>query len=176
MKTPSFAIALAATLAAATAVAAQPQTLHVTETVEIKAPVDKVWETVKDFDGMTKWHPGFASDELVSGSNGKVGAMRKLTVKDGPVITERLLAYDDGKHSYRYAITESPLPITHYTSTISVQAGAGGMTKVIWSGNFKRKNTSDTPPEAESDAGVTKLITGVYRGGLDNLKKMLQQQ
>lgn len=176
MKTPSIALTLAATLAAATAVAAQPQTLHVTETVEIMAPVDKVWATVKDFDGMTKWHPGFSSDELVSGSNGKVGAMRKLTVKDGPVITERLLAYDDAKHSYRYAITESPLPITHYTSTISVKAGAGGMTKVTWSGSFKRKNTSDTPPEAESDAGVTKLIRGVYRGGLDNLKKMLQQQ
>ena len=176
MKTPSIALTLAAILAAATAVAAQPQTLHVTETVEIKAPVDRVWETVKDFDGMTKWHPGFAADQLVSGSNGKVGAMRKLTIKDGPVITERLLAYDEAKHSYRYAITESPLPITHYTSTISVQAGTGGMTKVTWSGHFKRKNTSDTPPEAESDAGVTKLIKGVYRGGLDNLKKMLQQQ
>jgi hypothetical protein len=48
------------------------------------------------------------------------------------------------------------------------------MTKVTWSGKFKRKNTSDSPPEAESDAGVTKLIKGVYRGGLDNLKKMLE--
>jgi len=175
MKTPLVALTLAGTLAAAAATAAPPQTLHVTETVEIKAPVDTVWATIKDFDGMTKWHPGFAADELVSGSNGKVGAMRKLTIKDGPVITERLLAYDDAKHAFRYAITESPLPITHYTSIISVQAGSGGMTKVTWSGSFKRKNTSDTPPEAESDAGVTKLIRSVYRGGLDNLKKMLQQ-
>jgi mxaD protein len=174
MKTPFVALSLAATLAAVTAMATPPQTLHVTETVEIKAPPEKVWATVKDFDGMTKWHPGFASDELVSGGNGKVGAMRKLTIKDGPVITERLLAYDETKHSFRYAITESPLPITDYVSTISVQAGSAGMTKVTWSGKFKRKNTSDTPPEAESDAGVTKLIKGVYRGGLDNLKKMLE--
>src|SRR2546430_8944902 len=34
-------------------------------------------------------HPGFASDELVSGGNGKVGAVRKLTIKDGPTFTER---------------------------------------------------------------------------------------
>jgi hypothetical protein len=176
MRTSSIALTLAATLAAAAAIAAPPQTLHVTETVEIKAPMDKVWATIKDFDGMTKWHPGFSSDELVSGSNGKAGATRKLTVKDGPVITERLLAYDEAGHSFRYTIIESPLPITHYTSTISAKAGSSGMTKVTWSGNFKRKNTSDTPPAAESDAGVTKLITGVYRGGLDNLKKMLQQQ
>jgi hypothetical protein len=45
---------------------------------------------------------------------------------------------------------------------------------VTWSGTFKRKNASDNPPDAESDAGVTKFITGVYRGGLDNLKKMIE--
>jgi mxaD protein len=44
---------------------------------------------------------------------------------------------------------------------------------VAWSGTFRRKNAADNPPEAESDAGVIKLVTGVYRGGLDNLKKML---
>jgi hypothetical protein len=48
------------------------------------------------------------------------------------------------------------------------------MTKVIWSGTFKRKNAADNPPEAESDAGAIKLVQGVYRGGLDNLKKMLE--
>ena len=174
MKTPIVALSLTGTLAAAVALAAPPQTLHVTETVEIKAPPDKVWAAIKDFDGLAKWHPGFASDELVSGGNGKVGAVRKLTIKDGPVITERLLAYDEAKHSFRYTITESPLPITHYTSTISLQARSPGLTRVTWSGRFKRKNVSDNPPEAESDAGVTKLIKGVYRGGLDNLKKLLE--
>jgi hypothetical protein len=174
MKTPMVVLTLAGTLTAGAGVAAPLQALHVTETVEIKAPLDKVWATVKDFDGLAKWHPGFARDELISGSNGKAGAMRKLTIKDGPVVTERLLAYDEAKHSFRYTITESPLPITHYTSTISVRAGSTGITKVTWSGSFKRKNTSDNPPEAESDAGVTKLIKGVYRGGLDNLKKLLE--
>jgi uncharacterized protein YndB with AHSA1/START domain len=174
MKTPMAVLALAGALAAGAGLAAPPETLHVTETVEIKAPLDKVWSTVKDFDGLAKWHPGFGKDELISGSNGKAGAMRKLTIKDGPVVTERLLAYDEARHSFRYTITESPLPITHYTSTISVRAGKTGMTQVTWSGSFKRKNTSDNPPEAESDAGVTKLIKGVYRGGLDNLKKLLE--
>jgi len=48
------------------------------------------------------------------------------------------------------------------------------MTEVTWSGTYQRKNTSDNPPEAESDAGTIKLVKGVYRGGLDNLKKMLE--
>jgi hypothetical protein len=160
--------------AAGLACADAPKTLHVTETVQIKAPLDKVWAAVKDFDALAKWHPGFSSDQLTTGSNGTVGAVRKLTVKDGPVIVEKLTAYNDAGHSYRYIIVESPLPITHYSSTLSVRAGKSGTTEVVWSGSFKRKNPSDDPPEAESDAGTIKLVKGVYRGGLDNLKKMLE--
>lgn len=175
MKALWVALPLAAALAAGPARADPPRTLRVVESVEIKAPLDRVWATVKDFDALTKWHPGFAGDELVSGSNGKAGAVRKLTVKDGPSLTERLLRYDEAQHSYHYMIVESPLPIAHYSATISVRPGKAGVSKVIWSGSFKRKNTSENPPEGESDAGTIKLVKGVYRGGLDNLKKMLEQ-
>jgi len=174
MKTQLLALTLGAALVQGTAWADPPKTLNVVESVEIKAPLSKVWATVKDFDGLAKWHPGFSGSELVSGSNGKAGAVRKLTIKDGPSFNEKLLHYDAAHHSYRYNIIESPLPITDYSSTITVKAESGGMTKVVWSGHFKRKNTSDNPPEAESDAGTIKLIKGVYRGGLDNLKKMLE--
>jgi mxaD protein len=173
MKTPVLALLLGtAALAQGAAWAAPPATLHVVESVEIKAPPAKVWDAIKDFDSLNKWHPGFSADTLVSGSNGHSGAVRKLTVKDGPSFTEQLLAYDQAGHTYRYKIIESPLPITDYVSKITVRSEGGGMTKVIWSGSFKRKNPADNPPEAESDAGATKLVTGVYRGGLDNLKKM----
>jgi mxaD protein len=174
MKVPLVRLVVVAVLATGIARADPPQTLRVVETVQVKAPLETVWATVKDFDSLNKWHPGFTGDELVSGANGKVGTVRKLTIKDGPVVMERLLTFDEDRHSYRYRITESPLPIAHYVSTISVRPGEDGMTKVIWSGSFKRKNTSDNPPEAESDAGTTKLVKSVYRGGLDNLKKMLE--
>jgi mxaD protein len=165
-------LATLALAAAGMALADPPKPLHVVETVTVKSTPDAVWAAVKDFDSLNKWHPGFSADELVSGTNGKVGSVRKLTVKDGPSFTERLTAYDDAGHSYRYRIIESPLPITDYSSKISVKPGKkDGTTEVIWSGTFKRKNASDNPPDAESDAGALKLVKGVYRGGLDNLKK-----
>jgi mxaD protein len=151
--------------------AAAPTTLKVTKTADIKAPVDKVWAAVKDFDSLDKWHPGFSKDELIKGTNNTPGAERKLTIKDGPSFTEHLIAFDDATHSYTYKIIESPLPIDHYVSHLVVKKHGSG-SKVIWSSTFKRKNTSDTPPEAESDAGAKKLVSGVYDGGLDNLKKM----
>jgi len=174
MKISIAVLALVAVAAPWAALAAAPTTLKVVETVEINAPVSKVWAAVKDFDSLDKWHPGFAKDEIVKGANNKVGAVRSLTVKGGPTFTEELLAYSSKTHSYKYTITdESALPIHGYKSTITVKAKGGGSI-VTWSGWFKRKNTSDSPPEAESDAGVIKFITGVYRGGLDNLKKMVE--
>jgi mxaD protein len=174
MKVTVLALLLGAAIVQSTAWAAPPAPLRVVESVQIKASPAKVWDAIKDFDGLNKWHPGFSADAIVSGGNGQVGSVRKLTVKDGPSFTEKLLAYDEGGRTYRYQIVESPLPITDYVSRVTVRSEGGGMTKVIWSGTFKRKNPADNPPEAESDAGAIKLVKGVYRGGLDNLKKMLE--
>jgi uncharacterized protein YndB with AHSA1/START domain len=167
------AIALLAMAVAGSAAFADPKTLKVVKSVDIAAPVDKVWDTVKDFDSLNKWHPGFAQDEIQKGKNNEPGAVRKLTVKDGPSFTEELLAFDAAKHTYKYRIIESPLPLRNYVSHITVSPGPKGGSHVTWSGTFKRKNTSETPPEAENDDAAVKLVTGVYEGGLANLKKML---
>jgi mxaD protein len=151
-----------------------PKPLSVTETIEIKAPLAKVWAAIKDYDSLPSWHPGFAKDEIVKGSNNTPGAVRALTIKDGPTFTEELLAFSEKDHSYKYRIIESPLPLQDYVSTISLAEGKDGATVVTWVGNFKRKNPADNPPEAESDAGAVKLITGVYKAGLENLKKQLE--
>jgi len=172
-KTLAAIALLAVAVAASAAFADPPKTLKVVKSVDIAAPVDKVWDTVKDFDSLNKWHPGFAQDELQKGKNNEPGAVRKLTVKDGPSFTEELLAFDAAKHTYKYRIIESPLPLRNYVSHITVSPGPKGGSHVTWSGTFKRKSTSETPPEAENDDAAVKLVTGVYEGGLANLKKML---
>ena len=168
----TFAAALIA--APALALASPPGPLTVTEKVDIKASPDAVWAAVKDFDSLDKWHPGFSKDELVKGKNNVPGAVRKLTIKDGPSFSEELLTFNDKAHSYTYRIVESPLPITGYKSTLTVKGGKDGMTTVTWVGHFKRKNAADMPPAGEDDAGATKLVTGVYQGGLTALKKKVE--
>ena len=167
----AFALALIAPL---TVIAAPAGPLKVTETIEIRAPADKVWAAVKDFDSLNKWHPGFASDTLVKGANNQPGAVRSLTIKDGPTFTEELLAFDESKHSYKYRIIESPLPLRDYVSSITLTEGAKGTTVVTWVGDFRRKSLSETPPDAENDKAAMDLITGVYQGGLANLKKQVE--
>jgi hypothetical protein len=171
-KTLAAIALMAVAVSGSAAFADPPKTLKVVKSVNIAAPVDKVWDAVKDFDSLNKWHPGFAKDEIQKGENNKPGAVRKLTIKDGPSLTEELLAFDDAKHTYKYRIIESPLPVRDYVSHVTVSPGAKGGSHVTWSGAFKRKSTSDSPPDAENDDAAIKLITGVYDGGLANLKTM----
>jgi uncharacterized protein YndB with AHSA1/START domain len=162
---------LAVSVAGSAAFADPPKTLKIVESVNVAAPVDEVWDAVKDFDSLHKWHPGFSADEIVKGKNNTPGAVRKVTVKDGPSFTEELLAFDAAKHTYKYRIVESPLPVRDYVSHITVKPGPGGGSRVTWSGTFKRKSTSDEPPEGENDTAANKLISGVYDAGLAGLKK-----
>lgn len=166
-------LALIATFTSLSAFAHPPGPLSVTETIEINAPVAKVWAAIKDYDKLPSWHPGFAKDEIVKGKNNTPGAVRSLTIKDGPTFTEELLEFNEKDHSYKYRIIESPLPLQDYVSSISL-AEKDGKTVVTWVGNFKRKNPAENPPEAESDTGAVNLIKGVYQGGLANLKKQLE--
>jgi len=170
LKLIAFA-ALAAVSVAAFAAATQ---LKVTKQVTINAPAEEVWATVKNFDGLDKWHPALESDKLVSGKNNEVGAERLLTLKGGGTIREKLLGFDDKRYSMRYSILEGVLPVSDYTSTITVAGAGKDRSTVTWSGSFKRKDTSDKPAANADDATATNTMGSVYQGGLDNLKKMLE--
>lgn len=165
-----FALSL---LAAGVCGAAAPP-LQVKKTITIAAPAEKVWEASKNFNGLNTWHPALASDELVSGTNNTVGAVRLLTLKGGGTIKEKLLQFDDAGHRFRYSIVEGVLPVSHYTSTFVVTSLGKDKTLVTWSGRFKRKNPGDSPPDTENDKAATDAISGVYQSGLDNLKKVVQ--
>jgi len=168
----TIAFAALATMSFASFAAAP--VLKVSKETTIDAPADQVWQKIRNFDGLATWHPALASDQIVAGKNNEVGAQRLLTLKDGGTIKEKLLGFDDKGHSYKYSILEGVLPVSDYTSTISVKSAGKDKSTVTWSGNFKRKNTGDNPAENENDETATKTIGSVYQGGLDNLKKMVE--
>jgi mxaD protein len=155
------------------ALAAAP-VLHASDTVTIDASAYKVWHTAKNFNALNTWHPGVASDVIVEGTNNTVGAVRVLTLKGGGMVKERLLAIDDKGHSFKYAIVESVLPFSDYTSTFVVKSLGKGKSSVTWSGRFKRKNTGDNPGENENDKAAVGAANSIYSSGLDSLKKIVE--
>jgi hypothetical protein len=150
--------------------------LAVIETIEITAPRDKVWAIVKDWDGLHTWHPAFSADVLTRGKNNTPMTVRTVTLKDsGASFDETLDEFDAKRMYYNYRIIgDSPLPVTHYTANISVKSGETKATSILtWQGSFKRKTLVDPPP-GEDDEGVKKFISGAYRAGLDNVKKIAE--
>ncbi|SRR6267154_2165714 len=160
-------------LACGFAQAAAPR-LTVSKTITIDAPAAKVWRAVKDFNGLNTWHPAVATDEIVEGKNNTVGAVRLLTLKGGGTIKEKLLAFDAAGRSFKYAILEGVLPVSDYTSTIAVKSAGKNQSSVTWTGHFKRKNVGDNPADNENDKTARDTMGGVYQGGLDNLKKIVE--
>jgi mxaD protein len=175
MKIKSAFIFVISVLACGHALAAAPQ-LRVSKTVTIDAPASKVWKAVKDFNRLNTWHPAVATDEIVEGTNNTAGAVRLLTLKGGGTIKEKLLAFNSAARSFKYAILESVLPISSYTSTVVVRSAGKGKSSVTWSGRFKRKNVGVNPADSENDKSAVDAISGVYQGGLDNLKKIVEAQ
>jgi len=168
------AIAFTATLfASGYALSAAPR-LHVTESVTIDAPAHKVWKAVESFDALNTWHPAVAKDEIIEGTNDKPGAVRRLTLKDGGMIKEKLLAFEPKARKFRYEILEGVLPVSDYRSTLTVASAGKGKSTVTWSGTFRRKDTGPNPPDNANDKTATDTITSVYQGGLHNLKKMME--
>ncbi len=157
------------------AAAAENRSLMVvSEIVQIKADPTKVWNFLKPFNSFAKWHPMLSGSDVVSGRDGQVGALRVMTVKDGPNFTEELLAYNEESMAFTYSIIESPFPIDRYVATVSVKPDGQGGSLVMWVGQFSRKNPRLNAPEKENDAAALAIINGAYKDGLQNLKKIME--
>ncbi|MFZ3088738.1 MAG: SRPBCC family protein [Methylotenera sp.] len=157
-----------------TAFANEATTLNVEEKIEVNAPASAVWFNLHSFGDMGAWHPAVKKTEIVEGYNNKAGAVRLLTLQDGSTIKERLLDYKFKEKNYEYEIIEGVLPVSNYVSTLTVTEAKDGKSLIVWKGNFKRKDLSDNPAAGQSDDDAVKTVTGVYKGGLENLKKIAE--
>jgi Polyketide cyclase / dehydrase and lipid transport len=112
---------------------------------------DALWKKVGDFCGIGSWHPAAEKCELSAD-----GKQRTISLKGGGTIVEKLAKWDDAHRSYTYTIVSSPLPVTHYRSTIRVLSDAKGSV-LRWTGRYKAKGASS--------ADAKKVIDGIYDAG-----------
>ncbi len=138
--------------------------------VVINAPIDKVWAAVREFDQVANWNPGVDQSFMESGASTEVGSIRHLTIADGSVYRETLLAHSDLEYFYSYDIIESPLPCRDYISTHRfIEITDGNKTLGIWQGEFE----CDPSDEAELQHIVGTLI---YRDAQHGLSQYLKDQ
>lgn len=173
MQKTLFATALLIAATAASPLWAHgPTRQKVTESVAIAASPDAVWNRIKDFDALQSWHPALESSTATSGN--QVGSVRTLKLKGGGTIVEELTKYSADDRRLAYRMTDpGPLPVTNYSSTLSVSAADGGSV-VEWRGAFYRGDPNGNPPPDRNDEAAIGAITGVYKAGLGNLKQLIE--
>ena len=172
MKKLTIAAIVSAFILPISAFSEETATLNVEEKIEVNAPTSLIWFKLHNFSDMGAWHPAVKKTELLDGQNNKAGAVRLLTLQDGGIIKEKLIQYKFKEKFFEYEIIEGVLPVSNYVSSLTVTDAKDGKSLVVWKGNFKRKDTSDKPATGLGDEDAVKAITGVYKGGLDNLKKV----
>ncbi len=152
-----------------------PTRQKVRESIEINAPPAKVWAAIGNFQDMS-WLQPVSKTECEKGN--EIGATRRLTLATGATIDEELYKYDAEKMSYSYRITAvdvKVLPVTNYSSTLTVSPGADGKGSVLeWAGAFYRGYPNNDPPPELNDEAAVKAVGGLYRSGLEALKKKIE--
>jgi len=149
-----------------------PTRQKVVEKITIDAPAAAVWGRIKNFDALKDWLPAVAESPASQGN--AVGSVRSLKLKGGGELTETLEGYDDAAMKYSYRAKDGgALPVTNYTSTITVTA-SGQQSIVEWRGAFYRGYPQNDPPPDRNDEAAVKAVTGVYQSGLANLKALAE--
>lgn len=131
----------------------------------IDSGANQVWKLLKQFGGISQWHPAI-SESLIEDSKpgGLVGCIRRLTLENGAILRERLLAMDDSQLSFSYRFEEAPMPVDDYVMTVKLVPICGlDQTLIQWSARFDNR---ELDPEGKQLDIIRELIIG----GHDSLR------
>ncbi|MBA4032996.1 MAG: MxaD family protein [Bradyrhizobium sp.] len=132
----------------------------------INASAARVWARVRDFNGLSNWHPAIAESRIENGEPAdKVGCIRNFSLRNGDRLREQLLGLSDFDMFCTYSILDSPMPLTNYVATLRLTPITDqDRTFIEWSADF------DCAPDKEGEL-VTNIGGGVFQGGFDALKR-----
>jgi hypothetical protein len=132
----------------------------------INASAARVWARVRDFNGLSNWHPAIAESRIENGEPAdKVGCIRNFSLRNGDRLREQLLGLSDFDMFCTYSILDSPMPLTNYVATLRLTPITDqDRTFIEWSADF------DCAPDKEGEL-VSNIGGGVFQGGFDALKR-----
>lgn len=157
--------------------AAEAPELNIEHSIVINARPEVVWDVVSDFNGLPRWLSTITESRIILGKNREVGAIRELTRANGTKVQEKLIAYEPWNMSLGYTYIGGQVGATDYFPTMTVSDAGNGKSKVVWKARFKRvAYWTDEPPAGQDDATPLNALNKVYPMGLENLKKIIEEQ
>ena len=144
--------------------------VRVSRSTIIDAPIEAVWQVLRDFNAHADWHPAVAESRIEEGrAPDQAGAVRRFRLAAGGELREQLLALDDRRHRLTYCILDAPLALLGYVATIELKPVTDGQ-RTFWSW---RSDFAAPPAEAPA---LTRLVAeDIYEAGFDAVKRHFGQ-
>ncbi|MEZ5925479.1 MAG: SRPBCC family protein [Hyphomicrobiaceae bacterium] len=139
--------------------------VKVVKSTVLEAPVDRVWEILRDFNGHDRWHPAVADSQIERGqSSDRIGCVRRFHLQDGSELREQLLTLSDIDYAFSYCLLDTPVPLFNYVAHVRLlPVTDGDGTFWHWESRF------DTPAGREEEL---RNMVGeqIYQSGFDAIR------
>ena len=156
---PAAMAASFAALAILCACASYSPGASIARSVEVNAEPNEVWTAIGPFCAIKDWLPPVGTCT----EDGASPPTRTLVTRDGAAtFVEIQTARSDARHTYSYAFRSSPLPVSHYNSTIAVRAAGQGRSIITWRATYQ-------PDPGKADE-ANAALSGIYQSGLDAIR------
>lgn len=134
----------------------------------LSAPVEAVWDVLRDFNGHDRWHPAVATSKVERNiSSDQVGCVRRFRLEDGSELREQLLSLSDIEQTFSYCLLDTPIPLFNYVAHVRLfPVTDGDQTFWEWESKFDTKS-------GEEERMATLVGDGIYTTGFDAIRTHL---
>lgn len=139
--------------------------VRVVKSTVLPAPVEAVWEVLRDFNGHDRWHPIVRDSAVERGwTSDRIGCVRRFHLQDGSELREQLLTLSDADMAFSYCLLDTPVPLLNYVAHVRLAPVTDAdATFWHWESRF------DTP--AGREAELKEMVAeGVYQSGMDAVR------
>jgi len=144
--------------------------IKVTRSAVIDAPIEAVWEVLRDFNSHVYWHPAIELSEIEGDEpSDRIGCVRSFRLRDGNQLREQLLALSDEEYVSTYCILDATLPMRRYVATLRLKRVTDG-NRTFW----HWQSTFDVPQGREREFEAL-VGDGVYVGGFEGMRAWLRR-
>lgn len=123
--------------------------VKVVKSTIMEAPVEAVWDVLRDFNGHDVWHPAVATSHIERGlPSDQVGCVRRFRLADGSELREQLLTLSDIDMAFSYCLLDTPVPLLNYVAHVRLFP-VTDLDQTFW----QWQSQFDTPAGREAELG-----------------------
>jgi len=141
---------------------------RVVKSTIVNAPVDRVWATLRDFNGHDRWHPAVVTSAIERGAPAdRLGCVRRFRLKDGSELREQLLTLSDLEQAFSYCLLDTPIPLYNYVAHVRLlPVTDGDRTFWSWESSFSTRQGEE--------AEMARMVgEDIYQTGFDAIRNLL---